>query len=201
MSSAVQAAPAYLTHASFHRFSVDAYHRMIETGIIEENGRVELLEGYLVEKMAKHPPHETALQRTRKRIARLLPAGWDDRIQGPVTLIDSEPEPDVAVVRGDEATYSHRHPGPADIGLLVEVSDASLEIDQKDKTRIYARSGVVAYWIVNIPDRQVEVYTNPTGATAAPGYAHCQTYKSGSAVPLVLDGATVGQVPVDELMP
>jgi Uma2 family endonuclease len=201
MSTAVHAVPAYLTQASFHRFSVGAYHRMIETGILEENSRIELLEGYLVEKMAKNPPHETAVQRTRKRIARLLPRGWDDRIQAPITLIDSEPEPDVAVVRGDETTYSQRHPGPADIGLLVEVSDASLEIDQKDKTRIYGRSGIVVYWIVNIPDRQVEVYTNPTGATATPGYAHCQTYRGGSAVPLVLDGATVGQIPVDELLP
>src|SRR5438067_7882758 len=88
MSSLVQTAPAFLTRASFHRFSVDAYHRLMATGILEENTNIELLEGYLVLKMSKHPPHVSSLQRTRKRLTRLLPSGWDERIQDPVTLID-----------------------------------------------------------------------------------------------------------------
>lgn len=201
MSIAVQTTPVYLPRATFPRLSVDAYHRLLETGIIEENNSTELLEGYLVLKMAKNPPHAVTLRKTLRRIVPLLPAGWDQCSQDPVTLIDSEPEPDVAIVRGDGTTYIRRHPRPADIGLVIEVSDATLESDQKDKTRIYARSAVVAYWIVNIPQRQVEVYTLPTGGPAEPHYGQCQIYPSGSAVPFILDGALVGHIPVDELLP
>lgn len=201
MATAVQTAPAYLPRVTIPRLSVAAYHRLLEMGIIEENNTTELLEGYLVLKLAKNPPHAVSLRKALRRIVPLLPAGWDHCSQDPVTLIDSEPEPDVAIVRGDGTTYIRRHPGPADIGLVIEVSDSSLESDRKDKTRIYARSAVVAYWIVNLPERQVEVYTLPTGGPAGPHYGNCQIYPSGSTVPFLLDGALVGHISVDELLP
>jgi len=147
--------------------------------------------------MPRNPPHATSLQRVRKRIERLTPAGWDVRIQSAVTLPDSEPEPDVAVVRGDELTYAARHPGPADIGLLVEVADSTLQRDREDKGRIYARAGILVYWVVNLVDRQVEVFVLSSGSTMATP----QIFADGSSVPLVLDGTTVGTIAVHEVLP
>jgi hypothetical protein len=125
---------------------------LIQTGILTEGDAVELLEGYVVLKMPRNPPHDGAIQRLQRRLFRLLPAGWDMRIQSDVTLSDSEPEPDLAVARGDDTTYGARHPGPADVGLIVEVADSTLATDRTDKGRLYARAGVVIYWVVNLPD-------------------------------------------------
>src|SRR5437016_4994181 len=99
---------------------------------------------------------------------RVLPAGWDLRVQSAITLTESEPEPDFAIVRGDESAYLTRHPTTADIGLVVEVSDSTLPGDRDDKGRIYARAGIPCYWIVNLVDRQVEVHTLPSGPVADP---------------------------------
>jgi Uma2 family endonuclease len=185
-----------------HLFSVDDYHKMIETGILREGAPVELIEGVVLCRMSKNPPHETACQRVRKRIERLIPGGWDVRPQAPVTLPTSEPEPDVSVARGDDTDYEARHPGPADLGLVVEVADSSLADDKGIMLRMYARAGIVRYWIVNVPDRQIEVYTQPSGpASSAPAYAHVQIFRPGSVVPLVLDGVTLGTIAVDDVLP
>jgi Uma2 family endonuclease len=201
MSVVGSAAPAFGGYQSLRRFSVDEYHRMIQAGILDEDDPVELLEGYVVLKMPRNPPHDTALQLVRKRIEALLQPGWDTRIQSAVTLPDSEPEPDVAVVRGDERTYATRHPGPADVGLLVEVSDSTLQRDRDDKGRIYARAGIPAYWIVNLIDRQVEVLSGPSGPAPTPAYVQRQVFPGGTAVALVLDGNVIGAVAVQSLLP
>src|SRR5438128_1194075 len=137
------------TMAGFRRFSVAEYHRLIQTGILTEDDNLELLEGYLVCKMSRNPPHDATIQKATKRLFRVLPAGWDLRIQSAVTLPDSEPEPDFAVVRGDETAYRAHHPGPPDVGLVIEVADSTLPGDRDDKGRIYARAGIPTYWIVN----------------------------------------------------
>src|SRR5690349_1043686 len=103
--------------AGFHQFTVAEYHRLIELGILGENDRVELLEGYLVEKLPHDLIHDGTLQWLNRRLLRLLPAGWEVRVQMPVTLSDSEPEPDGAVVREDAGEYRKRHPNPADFGI------------------------------------------------------------------------------------
>src|SRR6516164_9432801 len=109
------------TMAGFRRFSVAEYHRLIELGILTEDDNLELLEGYLVHKMSRNPPHDSAIQKGNRTWLRLLPAGWDVRVQSAVTLTDSEPEPAFAIVRGDASTYLARHPAAADIGLIIEV--------------------------------------------------------------------------------
>src|SRR5580700_1132726 len=110
--------------AGFRRFTVAEYHRLTEMGILTEDDNLELLNGYLVHKMARNPPHDGTVQRVRKRLEKVLPAGWEIRVQSAVTLSESEPEPDVAAVRTDVGEYMKRHPNRADIGLLVEVSDS-----------------------------------------------------------------------------
>src|SRR5262245_18882937 len=126
MSILIPRAPAQQTGPVLYRLSVEQYHKLIGAGVLVEGSPIELLEGLLVRKMTIHPPHATSLQRTWKRIFALLSSGWTVRIQQPITLSDSEPEPDVAVARGDDLVYSTHHPGPADLGLVVEVADSSL---------------------------------------------------------------------------
>ncbi len=191
----------YGLDASIPRFSVARYQRMIEAGILTSEDKVELLENYVVLKMPRNPPHDGTLDLVKAAIPARIPAGWLPRVQQTVVLSDSQPEPDFALARGTPRTYLNRHPTPADIGLIVEVADSSLLRDQRDKTRIYARGGIPCYWIVNLVDRRIEVYTQPSGPTAVPAYSSFQIYQPGDAVPLVLDGATVGTVPADELLP
>jgi Uma2 family endonuclease len=191
----------YLAQSTFRKFTLDEYHKMIETGVLSSGEPYELLEGNLVHKMSRGTPHDAAVLVLNKRFIRLVPPGWEVRGQSAVTLTGgSEPEPDFALVRGDESTYRNRHPGPADIGLVVEVSDSSLRIDRHDKGIIYARDGIPVYWVVNVVDKVIEVYTQPTGTGDAVAYAQRTDYPVGTAVPAVLDGHTVGTITVAEVM-
>jgi Uma2 family endonuclease len=187
--------------ASIARFSVPRYQKMIETGILTTEDKVELLENYVVLKMPRNPRHDSTIQRMLERLFPHRPSGWGLRVQSAVTLADSQPEPDFALVRGTAADYDNRHPGPSDVGLVIEVADSSLLRDQRDKTRIYARGGVPCYWIVNLVDRRVEVYSHPSGPAAVPAYHSFQTYQPGDAIPLVLDGTVVATVAVADLLP
>jgi Uma2 family endonuclease len=186
--------PAYLGNP--YRFTVEQYRALTGT-VLPEGPGWELLEGVVVKKVPQDPPHAGCVRALTRILGRLLPAGWETPVQSPVALADSEPEPDVAVVRADPRGYFARHPGPADIALVVEVADSSLDDDRHDKGRIYARAGVPVYWVVNLPDRQVEVYADPQPAADPPGYAARTDYRPGEAVPLPTGGA----VPVAELLP
>lgn len=193
--------PVRATMAGFRRFTVAEYHKLIDIGVLTESDNLELLDGYLVEKMPHNPIHDGTLQKVNRRLLKVLPAGWEPRVQMAITLSRSEPEPDVAVVREASDGYMSRYPTPTDIGLLVEVSNTTLDSDRDDKIPIYARDGVPVYWIVNLVDRQVEVYEQPSGATANPGYGVRRVLTVGDAVPLVLGGLAVGTIPVAELLP
>lgn len=191
----------YGLDASIARFSVARYQRMIETGILTSQDKVELLENYVVLKLPRNPPHDGTIDLVKAALPAPLPSGWMLRIQQTVVLSDSQPEPDFALVRGNPRSYLSRHPAPPDVGLLVEVADSSLLRDQRDKTRIYARGGIVCYWIVNLVDRRIEVFSQPTGPADVPAYNSFQIYQPGDDVPLVLDGVAVGSVPAAELLP
>lgn len=182
---------------SLRRFSVDEYHRMTQIGVLTDEDKVELLDGYVVLKMPRNPPHDGTIQKILKRLGRLLPPGWDARGQSAVTFTLSEPEPDVAVVRGDECTYLTRHPGPAEVGLIIEVAETSLDRDRNEKARIYAQAGIAVYYIVN----RIEVRTAPGNVSGQPAYAQQQDFAPGDQVPLVLDGVTVATIDARELLP
>jgi Uma2 family endonuclease len=183
------------------RFTVDEYHHMIKTGILTEDDRVELLEGWIVPKMPHNPPHTMTITLAQWALHSRLSGNWFLRVQLPVTTPDSEPEPDMSVVRGNPRDYPDRHPGPRDTGLVVEVADTSLGDDRSFKGPLYARAGFPVYWVVNLPEAQVEVYTDPSGPTAAPAYRRRQDYGAADTVPFVLDGREVGRIPVRELLP
>jgi Uma2 family endonuclease len=184
-----------------YRLSVAQYHAMAKHGILDDDAPVELLEGWLVQKMTKHRPRSIVTRRTRKALERLLPAGWYADSQEPITTVESEPEPDVLVARGEVADDLERHPGPRDVALVVEVADTSLRRDRGTKKRIYARAGIPVYWIANLPGRRFEVYTEPTGPTRRPDYRQRQEYGLDDEIPVVLDGDEVGHLPVRELLP
>lgn len=201
MATAQIKLPLRGTMAGFRRFTVAEYHKLIAVGVLTENDNLELLDGYLVEKMSRNPPHDGTIQLVEDALRRLLGTGQCLRVQMAATLSMSEPEPDVAVARGDKRSYLTTHPRGKDILLVVEVSDSSLDSDRDDKIPIYARDGIPAYWIVNLIDRQVEVYEQPTGASPSPTYGSQRIFKPGDAIPVVLDGASAGSVPVVDLLP
>jgi Uma2 family endonuclease len=183
------------------RFRTDEYQHMVQAGILGEDEPVELVEGWILHKMPRNPPHDSTLLKTLKRVEKILPDDWQCRPQLAVVADISQPEPDLAVVRGPENRYDHQHPGPSDVGALIEIADTSLALDRALKGPAYARINIPVYWIVNLPDRQVEVYTDPTGATPDPRYRQRRDYGLSQAVPLILDGREVGQIRVRELLP
>ncbi|MFO0803015.1 MAG: Uma2 family endonuclease [Gemmataceae bacterium] len=183
------------------RFTVVEYRKMLEAGILFEGEKVELLEGLVVEKGVRNQPHENGLRRLSIRFPRYLPSGYILQVQGAIRLSDSEPEPDGAVIRGDETTCDNHFPGPDDLPLLIEVSDSTLGRDRRDKGRMYSRSNVPIYWIVNVADGWIEVYTNPDPAANPPAYLNRRDYLPGQDVPLILDGVQVSTIPAADLLP
>lgn len=183
-----------------YRFRVEQYERMIAAGVLTNEDRVELIEGIVIQKMTQHPPHAVAIDYTLDALRPLLPDGWRLREQKPIELSDSEPEPDLAIVRGPLQRYETRHPRPADIAVVLEVADSSLEADRRDKGRMYARARIPIYWIINLNERCVEVYSEPKGGKS-PAYRQRNDYSIGASVPLMIDGNEVGQVSAIELFP
>ena len=187
-----------------HRLSIATYNRMGELGLIDPADRVELLDGLLVRKMTKGPRHVTATHRAFKLLLARLPEGWHPRVEAPVELPrgpdgDSSPEPDLVVVRGDDGLYNHRHPGPVDIVLAVQVADSSLRIDRKGLRR-YGWAGVPMVWIVDLRNGTVEIYSGPTGPADDPGYAQKVTKGPDDVPELPLDGLVLGGLRVADLL-
>jgi Uma2 family endonuclease len=151
--------------------------------------------------MPRNAPHDGTIRRASDRLPKFLPAGWNLSVQCAITLTDSEPEPDFAILRAVPDYYSTRLPTAADAGLVIEVADSTLAGDRADKGRIYARAGIECYWIINLVDHQIEVYTSPSGPGGSPSYAGRQDYRPGDAIPLVLAGTAVTSLPVQDLLP
>lgn len=195
------APPVTETSDAYFRLSVNQYHQMLDAGIFDEDDPVELLEGLLVTKMPKYPPHRISTELIRDLLSPRLPDGWFVDSQEPITLETSEPEPDAMIVRGERRQYLDRHPGPQDVAVVIEVADSSLLRDRTWKKRIYAAAGIPVYWIVNLPERRLEVYTDPTGPAEKPDYQERRDYHLGDYVPLVIEGEAPGQLAVSELLP
>ena len=144
-------------------FTVEQYDRMIEIGVFPPGYRAELIDG----KVFKKPPigkrHAAFVGRLNRMFSRTLSESivW---VQNPIRLDDhSEPEPDVTLLKPREDFYAGSLPTPADVLLLVEVSDSTLDYDRQRKLPLYARAGVPEVWIVNVADERVETYADPSG--------------------------------------
>jgi Uma2 family endonuclease len=182
-----------------YRLTVEQYEAMVESGAFKASDRLHLINGYLVAKMTQNPPHVVADELCGGVLMRLIPPGWHVLAGKPIRLPgrDSEPEPDRCVVRGTIRDFEDRHPGPDDIAMIVEVADSSLAEDREMGTAVYGPCAVPIYWIVNLVHRQVEVYSDP----GPQGYRARVDFPVGEVVPVVIDGAHVGQVVVDDIMP
>jgi len=150
---------------------------MVELGIFTKNDKIELLNGRIIEKMSRNPPHDSALHRLMYLLFRVLPEPYTFRSQAALRLSASVPEPDIAIVQGPPSRYEARHPDASDTLLVIEVSESTLPDDQGEKLAIYAHAAIPHYWILNLIDRRLEVYTDPTGPD------HFPPYRSRSDIP------------------
>lgn len=181
------------------RFTVAEYHQLAESNVLTEDDRVELLEGWIVPKMIHNPTHDSTIELIDNALRSHLPEGWRLRIQSTITTVDSEPEPDIAIVRGSIRQHAAQHPGPGDIGLLVEVADRSLERDRL-KCGLYARAGIPCYWIVNLIQSTIEVYSDPSGPVDEPKYGRRHDYCLDDCVPLMIEGRQLALIAVRQML-
>jgi Uma2 family endonuclease len=204
MSTAVLTQPATIpgippwVPTSFYRLTLEQYEAMVDAGILGKRDRVHLIDGFLVSKMTENDPHATADELCAEALSQVIPAGWRVRAGKPIRIpgLTSRPEPDRSVVRGGIRNYAHRTPGPADLALVVEVSDATLADDRKLAV-LYGLAGIPFYWIVNLVDGQVEVYSRPGPA----GYESLEVLAPGHVLAVVIDGVEVGRIPVADILP
>lgn len=148
------------------QWTVADYHRMLDAGILNEDDRVELINGQIFEMSPQRPPHTTATKRAYDYLKPLLLNKADVRSQSPVTLsLYSEPEPDIAVVAIDEFEYSERHPNPDEIFLIIELADSTIVRDLGEKESTYAQANIQDYWVVDVRKRIVHILRRPIGGT------------------------------------
>ena len=183
------------------RWTRAEYDRLIEIGVFQPGDRVELLGGELIVAEPQSEPHYTAIGLTEEALRAALGDGWVVRTQGPIALDDeSEPEPDLAVVPGTWRDFGREH--PARPVLVIEVAASSFYLDRKHKGSLYARAGLIDYWILDLAHRRLEIHRRPvTDATAPFGWRYESVEHvgpDGAVVPLVAPDA---RVRVSDLLP
>jgi Uma2 family endonuclease len=147
-------------------FNIHEYHRMAEVGILSEDDRVELIEGEIVRMSAIGSRHAACVDRLNRLLNRFTNLSAIVRVQGPILLNgNSEPEPDISLLRPRDDFYTGGHPMPDDVLLLIEVADTSVERDLEVKLplSLYAQAGIPETWIVDLPAETIEVHSRPDG--------------------------------------
>ena len=172
-----------------HRLDVGAYYKMAEAGILTQDDHVELIGGEIFDMAPIGSTHAGKTNRLIRLFARAAADGLAlVSVQGPLGLdAYNEPQPDVMLLKPSEDDYQSRHPGAADVLLLVELSETSLAYDRGIKLALYARFGVPEVWIVDLPGAAIEVYREPTGDA----YVRKQRLTSGSLAPVLVPGVTI----------
>ena len=183
------------------RFTRAEYERLIELGVFQPGEPIELIGGELIVAEPQGAAHYTAICKTASALQTAFGPGWYARMQGPIGLDDeSEPEPDIAVVPGAPDDYARAHPERA--VLTVEVAESSLALDRRHKGSLYARAGLVDYWIVNLVDRVLEVYRRPVEDSAAPfGWRYAEREVLDAFAPVTPLAAPQSSISVAQLLP
>lgn len=196
---AVQAAPGGVKP---YRLTVPQFLEMIDAGIFERDGRVELIGGKLIRMMVEGNPHDNCLSALSEELRAITPAGWIVREDKSLQLDDSSrPEPDIAVVQGPRSKFWDRAPHANETAMVAEVAESSYTIDRGLKWRSYAAAGLPIYWIANLPARRIEVHSGPSGKGKSAGYATSIIYQESDHVPVVIDGREVGRIAVRDILP
>lgn len=170
---------------TFKRFTLNEYHRLAELGFLGENDRVELIRGQIVEMTAKGTAHEVCITKLLRELPKLIGDRATLRCQSPLVLpTDSEPEPDLTIVRNRADDYLSSHPKPADTLLVIEISDSSLSYDQEIKLPLYAEAGISNYWIFDLVENHLEVYSEPYQDLQNFGYGVKRIILSNQAITL-----------------
>ena len=147
------------------RFTVHDYHRMGDAGILSPSDRVELIDGEIISKPVIGPRHGASVDRTTRALVTAVGTSAIVRVQGAVRLdLFHEPEPDIVLLRPRADFYASAHPGPADILLVIEVAESSIDYDRDIKARIYAKARVLEYWLVDLSEDVVHVHSGPANA-------------------------------------
>jgi Uma2 family endonuclease len=180
----------HLLYAQRHRLTVRAFHRLAEAGILGEDDRVELIEGALVDMPPIGSEHAGEV---RVLIQLLTRAAADVAIvdaQNPLVLgQESEPQPDIMLLKRRADFYRRSHPGPEDVLLLIEVADPSAHYDRTVKIPLYARFGIAEVWLLDLPHRRLGVYRTPRPEHSA--YQHLQQHFDGTVSPALLPGVAI----------
>lgn len=163
------------TRARVSKITVAGYHHLYEQGLIGEKN--ELIRGVIIEKMPKSPEHVYAIQCLLEYLGAVFGSGYCLRKEDPITLADSEPEPDISVVLGKPSDFAKEHPTSA--RLIVEVCKTSYDLDY-DKQFIYAEANIPEYWLVNLEKSETEVYRRPEGGQ----YLERTIYGKAKQIPL-----------------
>lgn len=179
-----------------YRFAPGQLAAAVARGILSDDDAAALPVGENPPPMARNPPHDSTLDLLTDAVRTVLPAGWRPREQKALTLPTGSPEPDLAVVEGPAVRYALRHPGPADVAFVAEVADSSLRFDRTEKLADYAGAGIALYWVVNLIDRRIEVFSDPDGKQ----YRSRRDYTAGARVPVVIRGSVVGEIAVDAIL-
>ena len=181
-----------------YRLTVEEYDRIIKSGVIPKEDRVELIEGFLVTKEPPDPSYPLAAKQTMLALLRVVPPGWHVVSEKPVVVSErSKPEPDLAVVKGEARDYLNRDITAQDVALVVKIARTKLEHDRDFMAQVYASSGIPAYWVLNLADERIEAYTDP----ATERYVTRNDYQFGQDVPLVVRGVDAGAIPVTDVLP
>jgi hypothetical protein len=184
-----------------YRLTVRQFEKMIDAGIFRAEDRVELLGGLLIKKMTVNDPHDFAVSELAQQLRGLLTPAWFIREEKSVVLGRHwRPQPDISVASGPLSKYRRRAPRARDLGLLVEVTDTTYRKDRGWKWEKYAGSKVPVYWIVNIPERRVEVYSSPIGQGESAQYRDCTTHGADQEVPVIIDGQELGRIKVSDIV-
>jgi Uma2 family endonuclease len=145
-----------------HRFNVNEYYRMGETGVLPPDARVELLDGEIIDMSPIGPFHSSVTKYLIKAFSNAAKDRWILSVGDPLRLGDfSEPQPDLMLLKPAADFYRKSHPKPADVYLLIEVADTSLDADIQEKLPVYGRAGIAEAWIVNLNERTIGVFRQP----------------------------------------
>jgi Uma2 family endonuclease len=159
-----------------HRYTVEDYYRMGETGVLAPGDRTELIEGEIVDMPPIGSEHAFVVTRLTERLVRAADESAEVRVQAPVRFMPrSEPQPDLALVKRAGNAYRNGHPVADDVLLLIEVSDSTLRYDLSTKARLYATNGIREYWVVDLVNRRLVRHRAPAGRS----YTHVDEVTRG----------------------